>query len=70
LLLWPPEQQKGKMQSNSTVDCPCTSVQFFIKKREGAAFIGVAYSTDQLETKTKRKITSGLGDLRCHKDYR
>jgi len=49
------------MQSNSTVDCPCTSVQFFITKRVGAAFIGVAYSTDQLETKTKEKSRVVVG---------
>lgn len=53
----------------STVDCLCTSVQFFITKREGAAVIGVAYSTGQLETKTKEKITGGLGDLQCRKVY-
>jgi hypothetical protein len=44
---------------------------FLLQKREGAAFIGVAYSTDQLETKTKeKKITGGLGDLQCLKGYR
>ena len=41
---------------NSTVDCVCVPrCSFFITKKEGAAFIGVAYSTGQLETKTKEK---------------
>jgi hypothetical protein len=31
----------------------------FITRREGAAFIGVAYSTDQLETKTNEKSRVG-----------
>jgi len=49
--MWPLGQRRGKKQYNG--GCLCTTVQFLLQKKGGAAFIGVAYSTGQLGTKTK-----------------